>query len=85
MSPVPSWDVFAGQVSDLAGVPIEVARSDARVIEDLDLDSLALAELAVLLADTYGLTDLGRDIDDRSWEETTLESLFEEISHRSTE
>lgn len=58
-----SFDDFAELVAARIGRPLAGARPDDRLVEDLDLDSLALLELFILLEDT-AVHDLPVDLVD---------------------
>jgi acyl carrier protein len=78
-----SWSDF---VRDLAGATRTEAdrlQRGTRLIHDLDLDSLALAEVAVLLLVDYELAHLPERLEESGWNELTVGDLFEEC--RSTE
>lgn len=49
-----------------------------RLIADLGLDSLALAEVITALVLDFGMESLAADLDDRQWELVTLGELHEE-------
>jgi hypothetical protein len=72
------WDEFVAEVAAIAQAPVEEVGADTRVLEDLALDSLALAELGVVLVDKYDSWSLSRDLETRSWENCTVRSLYYE-------
>jgi acyl carrier protein len=82
MSPPPAqsseWDRFVGIVASVGDVEPSEVREEARLIEDLGFDSLALAELAIALIDQYGMDLLSEGLAVRSWEGTTVGRLFAE-------
>ena len=73
-----SWDEYVAEVAAIAQVPVADVREDSRVLEDLALDSLALAELGVVLVDKYDSWSLSRDLETRSWDNCTVRSLYHE-------
>jgi acyl carrier protein len=73
-----SWDEFVAEVAAIAQVPVGEVHEDTRVLEDLALDSLALAELGVVLVDKYDSWSLSRELETRSWENCTVISLYRE-------
>lgn len=51
---------------------------DPRLIEDLRLDSLAMAEVVVLVEEKYGLTGRRVSLLTRDWRGVTVSRLYEE-------
>jgi len=49
-----------------------------RLVEDLELDSLAMAEVVLLLENKYGLEKRRMDLLTRDWNNVTVSQLFEE-------
>ncbi len=80
MTPVqrPGWAEFADRVAQAAGIPASDIEPESRLLADLGLDSLGLAELIVALIETYAPQSLMGDLDDRTWEELTAGALYEE-------
>jgi acyl carrier protein len=72
------WEEFVAEVAAIAQVSASDVREDTRVLEDLALDSLALAELGVVLVDKYDSFSLSRDLETRSWVHRTVRSLYDE-------
>jgi acyl carrier protein/RimJ/RimL family protein N-acetyltransferase len=84
-SPVPdpnantvTWEEFLAEVASIADVDAADVHPDTRVLEDLALDSLALAELGVVLVDRYDTWSLSRELETRSWENVTVRDLYDE-------
>lgn len=75
-----SWRRFADELGAIAQVPSEGITSDLRLAEDLELDSLAIAEVLVFLLDEYNPARLSRDLEDRVWERITVGELFVECT-----
>jgi acyl carrier protein len=73
-----SWETFAAEVAEIAQVPAAEVMADTRVLEDLGLDSLALAELGVVLVDKYDLWSLSSDLEVRRWENLSVRALYDE-------
>jgi acyl carrier protein len=72
------WDEFATCFAAVARVdPAELSAS-TRLIDDLNLDSLALFELIVGLVVAAGMASLEEDLDRRDWRRTSVGDLFEE-------
>jgi RimJ/RimL family protein N-acetyltransferase/acyl carrier protein len=71
------WDAFAAELAALAHAPLEVVEPGTRLVEDLALDSIALAELTASLVDTYGATRLAESLGEIAWEGLTAGALFE--------
>jgi acyl carrier protein len=72
------WEAFAAKVAEVADVrPDEVGR-ETRLVDDLGVDSLALAELVVLLLVDYGLEDLSESLQDSDWGELKVGALYDE-------
>jgi acyl carrier protein len=72
------WEQFVAEVASIAEVPVTDIQPETSVIEDLALDSLALAELGVVLVDKYDTWSLSRDLETRSWENVTVRDLYDE-------
>jgi acyl carrier protein len=72
------WDAFAEVVAEVADCDPAALRPEMRLIADLGLDSLALAELITALVLDFDMESLARDLDDRQWELLTLGELHEE-------
>jgi acyl carrier protein len=73
-----TWEEFVVEVAGIADVPAADVQSDSRILEDLALDSLALAELGVVLVDRYDTWSLSRELETRSWENVTVRDLYNE-------
>jgi acyl carrier protein len=73
-----TWTEFAAEVAEIAQVPAAEVGPETRVLEDLALDSLALAELGVVLIDKYDLWTLSSELETRSWENLTVRALYDE-------
>lgn len=73
-----TWEDFVKEVAAIAEVPDGEITAETRVLEDLALDSLALAELGVVLVDKYDTHSLSRDLETRLWDNVTVRSLYEE-------
>jgi acyl carrier protein len=72
------WQEFAERIAELTGRPAELISPEARLMRDLALDSLALAELGVSLREAYERPDHPIRFEDRDWEQTTAGDLFED-------
>jgi acyl carrier protein len=72
------WEAFARAVADVARVPAAQVGPETRLLEDLNLDSLALAELIVLLTVDLGMSKLEAELGTREWERVSLRQLFDE-------
>lgn len=71
---------FRAELVQVAGLePDEFVDSDPRLIEDLDLDSLALAESLVLMEACFGLKSDLSEFLSRDWRGVTVSALFEEL------
>jgi hypothetical protein len=74
----PSWPEFARQLAELSGVPPDEIRRETRLVADLALDSLALAELVMSLIERYAPASMVRDLEDHDWGRMTAGTLFDE-------
>ena len=81
-APSGGWPEFAAAVAEVAGVAPATLSPDSRVVEDLGLDSLALVELILVLAEAPALMDprLVARLEGRRWEQTSLGQLFDEVN-----
>jgi len=76
--PSPQWEGFAAEIAAIAQRPTEEVERRLRIVEDLGLDSVALAELVLVLIDDYGMASISDDLDQRTWEGVTVGQLFDE-------
>lgn len=75
----PSWAALTDGVAAIAQVPADALAPETRIVGDLNLDSLALTELAVLLVVEFGVDDAVL-ADDRDWSAVTLGELHAHVS-----
>ena len=75
----PSWGEFAAKLASVAEIDAAGIQQEARLIEDLDLDSLAVIELVVALMNDYGLA-MPDGIDAERWDGLTAGQLFESVT-----
>lgn len=73
------WQAFVAKVAEIAGVEPSEVTAETRLIDDLDLDSLALTELLVEVISDHYLDDIAAELHERRWEGTTVAGLFEDI------
>jgi acyl carrier protein len=73
-----TWQEFSDGVAGAARVPQARITPGTRLIEDLDLDSLALTEVIVVLISDFGFEQLDDELGDRVWEGVTVGDLFDE-------
>lgn len=66
---------FTVDLAELIDVPAETIDPDARLIEDLGLDSVALAEMIVMLITDYGAEELAARLEFERWENRTLREV----------
>lgn len=72
------WDQFAEVIAAIADCEPSALTPEMRLIADLGLDSLALAEVITALVLDLDMESLASDLDDRQWELVTLGDLHEE-------
>jgi hypothetical protein len=72
------WHEFVDPLAEIFPGSRGELKPESRLIEDLGVDSLALAELIIILVEKYDPASLSRRLDDRVWEEVTLGMLFQE-------
>jgi acyl carrier protein len=72
------WEAFAAAIADIARVDAELIRRDTRILEDLALDSLALANLATALVVDFGMVRVSRELETRTWESVSVGRLYDE-------
>jgi acyl carrier protein len=65
-------------VAKIADCPPDQVQEGSRLIEDVGLDSLSLAELVVILIEKYDMFSLSQTLEERSWEKVTVRSLYDE-------
>jgi len=69
---------FSAEVAEILGLDATAVSPDSRLVADLDFDSLAFAELAVLLMERYGSENfLGAISEDLEVRALTVRSVFE--------
>jgi phosphopantetheine binding protein len=76
--PADAWRDFAAEVAEAAGVAEARITPDARLVEDLALDSLSLAEVVVMVIERYDPLAFLQQLGDRTWEGVTVGQLFDE-------
>jgi acyl carrier protein len=74
-----AWEPFATIVADAADVDLDRVSSSTRLIEDLNLDSLALFEVVASLLLDYGLEELPDDLQRGDWSGVTAGELYEQV------
>ncbi len=72
------FDEFRAAIASIAEVPVAQVRAESRVLEDLALDSLTLAELGVVLVDRFNTYSLSQELETRSWDDVTVRALYDE-------
>lgn len=72
------WEEFVREVAGIAEVSPDSVDEQSRILEDLGLDSLALAELGVVLVDKYDTYSLSRELETRRWDNVTVRALYDE-------
>ncbi|HTU14573.1 MAG TPA: acyl carrier protein [Solirubrobacterales bacterium] len=65
--------ILIATIEDVGAMP-----QNPRLVEDLELDSLAMAEVVLLLENKYGLEKRRMDLLTRDWNNVTVSQLFEE-------
>jgi acyl carrier protein len=73
-----SWEQFVAELAAIAQVCETEIQPDSRVLEDLALDSLALAELGVVLVDKYGTWSSSNHLEARRWDNVTVRELYDD-------
>jgi acyl carrier protein len=76
--PAVSWEAFVAEVAAIAQVSEDRVQPDTRVLVDLALDSLALAELGVILVEKYETVSPSDDLETRKWDNVTVRALYNE-------
>lgn len=69
---------FAAVIAEVAQVPVERVQPSSRLLEDLSLDSLSLAELVCVLIVDLGMATVDDDVGERDWFGITVGELFGE-------
>jgi acyl carrier protein len=80
-----TWERFADEVAVLGKIPRDSVTPQAKLGEDLGLDSLAMAEVVALAIEEYNAAQLARDIENRDWDGMTLGELYAECAGRSAD
>lgn len=76
----PSVASLRSELAGIAGLdPVALEGEDPRLIEDLDLDSLAMAEALLVVEERFGLKPGRSDFLVRDWRGVTVSELFEEL------
>jgi acyl carrier protein len=71
-----TWPQLAAEIAELGRVPVEQVRHESLLVDDLGLDSLALAELVVLLSDGPQAQALAESAETRDWSTVTAGELW---------
>jgi hypothetical protein len=74
----PGWEAFRASIAQLADLPPARIQPDVRIVEDLQFDSIQLAQTVVMLIDDYGLDSHQRGMEARAWQGVTVGALYEE-------
>jgi len=74
------WTDLAVEIAAIGRLPVERVEPEALLIDDLGFDSLAIAELIVLLVDDYGISTLPQDLEARDWTDVTVGQLRDECA-----
>lgn len=74
------WVDFARCIANVIEIPANEVRPDAKLMPDLGLDSIGLAELAVTLRETYESSDRRIDLEHWNWETVTVGQLFKDLT-----
>lgn len=74
------WLSFADRLAQLTAMPAEQIDPDVEVMGGLGLDSLALAELVLVLREAYESPGRQIQLDGRNWQRITVGQLFELFS-----
>lgn len=75
-TPLPTLDGIVRCIAEVNEVPPNAISPQNRLVADLGLDSLALAELVVVLQQTYGTTLVAED----QWADITAEQLLARLT-----
>jgi acyl carrier protein len=78
---VAPYDEFLAELALIARMPAAEIDGDARLVEDLGLDSVALTEVAVVLIDQHG-ADPDPQLLAQSWEGLTVRGVFDAFRGR---
>ena len=71
------WENFTGVVEEVSGIPSSEIRRESRLVEDLNLDSLELAQVLVALLVDYQLEGLPDRLQQTDWKRVTVGELFD--------
>jgi hypothetical protein len=72
------WIAYLSVVASAAELDRSDVSPDARLVEDLGLDSLALTELVVSLGEIHGAALLGR-LEEQRWPGLTVKGCWDEL------
>jgi acyl carrier protein len=72
------WEQFAAEIAVVAGVEPDAITRNARLLEDLGVDSFALAELVSWLMIDLQMSTLEHELSEREWTQVTVGELFTE-------
>jgi acyl carrier protein len=73
------WDEFAARVAEATGVDAARVRPETRLVEDLELDSLAITEVVVVLLVDFQLDGLSERLQRSGWQDITAGDVYEEL------
>jgi acyl carrier protein len=78
-----SWEDFVAVIAEIAEADCDDVRPHVRLVEDLNLDSLALLEVIVGLVVDLGLEELSDEMQASTWRGVTVGDLYKEYVQRA--
>jgi acyl carrier protein len=73
----PDWPTFASAVAEAASIRVDLLSRDKRLLEDLGLDSLSLAEVVVVLVVDFKMDELADHVELTRWRNITVGELYD--------
>lgn len=73
-----SWEQFCSDLATIADAAADEIQRDTRLIADLALDSLALAEVVAMLVVDYDVRTLANSLEERDWTDAVAGDLYSE-------
>jgi acyl carrier protein len=76
MTAAGTWEIFVSSIAEIAQVSPGEIRQESGLVDDLGLDSVALAEVVVLLVDDFDIAEVSTGVADGDWSTITVGELF---------
>lgn len=83
-APYLTKDAWIASVAEIGDLDLSAVTSDARLVEDLGFDSVAVAELVVYLVVDCDMEPIAENLESRTWTSVTVGDLYAEYRRHVT-